>query len=90
MKWFADKEGKIVEMKGTKKIESLGSFHKITVNKKVGDKAVFARNGGRSVFNLFLYNEDRSKLLADIRRVEKMIHIKIAARKSPTRKKRAT
>jgi hypothetical protein len=85
LKWFADKEGTITEMKGTKKIEQLESFHKITINKKVGDRAVFARNGGRSVFNLLMYNDDRSKLLADIRRVEKMIHIKIASRKSPAK-----
>jgi biotin carboxylase len=87
LKWFADKEGTITEMKGTKKIEQLESFHKITINKKVGDRAVFARNGGRSVFNLLMYNDDRSKLLADIRRVEKMIHIKIASRKSPAKER---
>jgi S-sulfo-L-cysteine synthase (3-phospho-L-serine-dependent) len=80
MKWFAPKEGPIVEMKGVKRIEQLESFHSITVNKKIGDKAVFARNGGRSVFNLFLYNAERSKLLADIRRVEKMVDIKIKTR----------
>ncbi len=77
IKWFASFEGKIIEMKGIKKIEQLESFHRIDVNKKVGDKAVFARNGGRSVFNLFLKNEDRSKLLADIRRVEQMVKIKV-------------
>jgi hypothetical protein len=80
MKWFAAKEGKISEMKGIKKIEQLESFHSIAVNKKVGDRAVFARNGGRSVFNLFLKNEDRSKLLADIRRVEQLVEIKVAVR----------
>lgn len=77
MKWFASAEGKIVEMKGIKKIEHLESFHKITVNKKIGDKAVFARKGGRSIFNLFLHNADRSKLLADIRRVEQLVAIKV-------------
>lgn len=78
MKWFAAKEGQITEMKGVKRIEQLESFHHIDVNKKVGDKAIFARNGGRSVFNLFLYNADRSRLLADIRRVEKMVEVKVA------------
>lgn len=80
MKWFADKEGKIIEMKGVKKIEELESFHSIAVNKKIGDRAIFARNGGRSVFNLFMYNDDRSKLLADIRRAEQLVKIKIAPR----------
>lgn len=80
MKWFAKQEGKITEMKGTKKIEQLESFHSIEINKKIGDRSVFARNGGRSVFNLFLHNKDRSKLLADIRRVEQLVKIKILAR----------
>jgi biotin carboxylase len=82
MKWFAKKEGKITELKGIKKIEQLESFHKIEVNKKVGDRAIFARNGGRSVFNLFLYNAERSKLLADIRRAEQLVHIKVAGRQN--------
>jgi len=81
MKWFASKEGKISEMKGIKKIEQLESFYKIDVNKKIGDRATFARNGGRSVFNLFMKNEDRSKLLADIRRVEQLVEIKVASKK---------
>jgi hypothetical protein len=38
---------------------------------------VFARNGGRSIFNVFLYNADRSRLLADIRRLEKLVKIKV-------------
>jgi biotin carboxylase len=80
MKWFAKKEGKITEMKGIKKIADVGSFHSISVNKKIGDRSVFAKNGGRSVFNLYMYNTDRSKLLADIRRVEQMVEVKIAAR----------
>lgn len=76
-KYFASNEGAIVETKGIKKLESLDSFHHIAVNKKVGDRAVFARNGGRSIFNLFLYNKDRSQLLADIRRLEKMVDVKV-------------
>ncbi len=77
MKWFAEKEGVILEMKGVVKLKDLKSFHKIVVNKKVGDRAVFAKNGGRSIFNLFLYNTDRAALLADIRRVEQLIEIKV-------------
>jgi hypothetical protein len=77
IKHFAVKEGRIAEMKGIKKIETLKSFHSISVNKKVGDRSIFAKNGGRSVFNAVFYNADRSKLLADIRRLEKMVHIKV-------------
>ena len=78
MKWFANKEGRIIEMKGIKKIEQLESFHSIVVNKKNGDRAIFARHGGRSIFNLFLHNQERSKLLADIRRVEQLVKIKVS------------
>lgn len=77
MKWFLPKEGVISEMKGIKKIEQLDSFHKIEVNLKIGDRATFARNGGSSVFNLYLANNDRSKLLADIRRIEQTVKIKL-------------
>jgi hypothetical protein len=80
MKWYADKEGIIIEMKGVKKVEELDSFQSIVLGKKVGNRAMFARNGGRAIFKLFMYNADRSKLLADIRRVEQMVQIKIAAR----------
>ena len=80
MKWFAKKEGNIVEMQGIKKLEQVESFESITLNKKIGDRSVFARNGGRSIFNLYLYNEDRSKLLADIRRIEKLVKIKVGAK----------
>ncbi len=80
MKWFAKSEGIIIEMKGIKKIEQLESFHSIIFNKKIGEKALFSKNGGKSIFNLFLYNHDRAKLLADIRRVEQLVEIKIAVR----------
>ena len=82
MKWFAATEGRITEMKGIKKIEQLESFHRIELNKKIGDRSVFARNGGRSIFNLFLKNADRSKLLADIRRVEQMVKVKVVGREA--------
>ncbi len=84
MKWFAPKEGKIIEMKGIKKIEQLASFHSIAINKKIGDRAIFARNGGRSIFNVFLYNDDRALLLADIRRIEKMVDVKVQTRAKKT------
>ncbi len=85
IKWYSDKEGKILEMKGIKKIEALKSFHSIQVNKKVGDRAVFARHGGRSIFNVFLYNKTRSDLLADIRRLEKLVKIKVESRNGKTK-----
>lgn len=82
MKWYAGNEGIITEMKGIKKIEQLESFHRILIDKKVGDRFIFARNGGRAIFKLFLKNPDRSKLLADIRRVEQMVKIKVVGREA--------
>ena len=80
MKYFAEKEGKITGLTGIKKIEELESFYSIKVNKKIGDRSVFAKNGGRSIFNAVLYNAERSHLLADIRRIEQMVKIKVEGR----------
>jgi hypothetical protein len=77
LKWFPEKEGVIEKLKGIKKIQNLKSFVAITVNKKVGDRCHFAKNGGKAVFDVTLYNDERSKLLADIRRVEQLVEIKI-------------
>lgn len=77
---FADDEGYITEMRGVKKINELDSFYSISFGKKIGDKAMFAKNGGKSIFNVFLFNNDRAKLLADIRRIEKMVKIKVSKR----------
>ena len=77
LKWFPKKEGVVTELKGIKKIRELNSVVEVVMNKRVGDRARFAKNGGKAVFNVTLYNKDRSKLLADIRRIEKSIHIKV-------------
>jgi len=90
MKYFAAKEGTIIETKGIKKIEELESFQSIVVNKKAGDRSVFARNGGRSIFNAVLYNDDRSKLLADIRRIEQTVSVKVGNGKKAVKGKKTT
>lgn len=75
MKFFAKKEGKLTKLLGIKKVESLKSFKEIKINKKKGDMCRYAKNGGKSVFNLIMFNKSRSSLLADIRRVEKEVKI---------------
>lgn len=75
MKFFAKKEGRMTKLSGIKRIQELESFKKIYLNKKVGDLCTFAKNGGSSVFNIILFNKERSKLLADIRRMEQMVDI---------------
>lgn len=77
MKWFAKKEGRLVTIRGIKKAKSLESFYDIAINKQKGDICRFAKHGGISVFNITLHNKDRSKLLADIRRLEQNVKIVI-------------
>lgn len=77
LKWFSKKEGVITKLKGIKKIQELKSFYDINVMKKVGDRCHYAKNGGKAVFTVTLYNRERSKLLADIRRIEQGVEIQI-------------
>jgi len=75
MKFFAKKEGRLTKLKGIKKAQKLASFKTIKINKHIGDMCTYAKNGGGSVFNIIMFNKERSKLLADIRRLEQMIVI---------------
>ena len=77
LKWYPRQEGELIKLKGIKKIQELKSFVSISVIKKIGDRCRFAKNGGKAVFVVTLYNIERSKLLADIRRIEQAIDIKI-------------
>lgn len=90
MKYFASKEGVIAETKGIKKIEELESFHSVVINKRVGDRSIFAKNGGRAIFTAVLYNKERSRLLADIRRIEQMVDVKVGNGKKTVKKKATT
>lgn len=80
MKFFAKKEGRLTKLAGIKKAQELGSFQKIYIHKKLGEPCHFAKNGGSSVFDIILFNKERSKLLADVRRLEQMIKIETSAR----------
>lgn len=75
MKFFAPKEGRLKKLTGIKKSQELTSFKKIMVHKKIGELCRYAKHGGSSVFDIILFNKERSKLLADIRRLEQMIKI---------------
>ncbi len=77
-KFFAHTEGYIKSIIGIKKAQELASFYSIVINKQVGDRVVFAKNGGKSVFNITLFNKDRSLLLADMRRLEQLIKIEVS------------
>ncbi|MBI4087137.1 ATP-grasp domain-containing protein [Candidatus Kaiserbacteria bacterium] len=77
LKYYPDKEGVIMELKGIKKVRELKSFRSISMYKKVGEKSVFATHGGTAVLSVALANPDRSKLLADVRRVEKLLKVMV-------------
>ena len=77
LKIFAKKEGKISSINGFKKVEALESLVRIKQAKQKGDRAKFAKNGGKAVFTMVMHNADRSKLLADVRRMEKELVINI-------------
>ena len=74
-KFFARQEGKLVTIKGLKKLRELESYVNTVVYKKKGDKCLFAKNGGSVVMEVTLYNKERARLQADIRRMERAIEI---------------
>ncbi len=77
MQFYPPKKGRLAKLEGIKKIRHLESFSRVNLKKKVGDMCDFARNGDDPIFDLVLFNKDRSKLLADVRRVEKTVKIQI-------------
>ena len=72
---YAKKEGTLTKLTGIKKIQDLLSFESVKINKKIGTFCRYAKNGGDCVVTVTLFNKDRSKLLADIRRMEQTLII---------------
>ncbi len=81
MKMYPKTEGKIIKISGLEEIQRLESYQKHDQNSKVGDEALFALHGGMSVIDVYLANKDRSKLIADNRRVEKLLDIQVTTQK---------
>lgn len=77
LKWYPKKSGRITKLKGIKKCQELQSFVDIKMIKKIGDMCQFAKHGGKAVFTITLFNAERPKLLADIRRTEQLIDVQI-------------
>jgi biotin carboxylase len=73
--FYPRKEGIIKKIKGMKKAKLLASHDHSWIRKKVGERSKFSKHGGKSVVSVTLFNKDRSDLLADIRRLEKMVEI---------------
>jgi biotin carboxylase len=77
MQFYPRHKGRLISLKGINKVRKLESFSRIEIKKKIGDMCDFARNGDDPVFDIVLFNKDRSKLLADIRRLEQTVKIQV-------------
>ena len=75
LQFFAKDEGIITNLIGLKKAQELESVYELEVHKKIGERAYYVKHGGKNIFHVVLFNKDRSKLLADIRRLEQMVKI---------------
>jgi biotin carboxylase len=81
LKFYARKKGRLINIVGINKVRKLDSFVNLKQYKQKGDMCDFARNGDNSVFDIVLFNKNRSKILADIRRIEKSVEIQVTGLK---------
>ncbi len=75
LKVYPKQEGKITKILGKAKVLKLESFQKLVQKAKKGDSVKFAKNGGDSVFTVYLSHPERGVLLGDVRRVEEFFEI---------------
>lgn len=85
LNFYSKDKGRLQSLQGINKIRQLASFSRLDVKKKIGDMCDFARNGDVPIFDVTLFNKSRSNLLADVRRLEKAVQIKV---KKPVRTKK--
>jgi hypothetical protein len=81
MQFYPRSKGRLKGIVGINKVRKLESFSRLELKKQIGDMCDFARNGDDPVFDIVLFNKSRSRLLADIRRLEKSVTIQIATPK---------
>ena len=77
MRFYPPKEGIIKKISGLRNVEKYESVKKVRQKLKVGEKVVFAKNGGTGVVDITLFHFDRSQILADIRRIEKTLKVTV-------------
>ena len=75
IKFFAREEGIITKIIGIKKAALLPSFIETVQLLKKGDRARFAKNGGKYIFRVTLFNENKAQFIEDKRRLEQMVNI---------------
>lgn len=85
MQMYAHNKGRLLRIEGVNKIRKLESFNRVDLKKSIGDMCDFARNGDDPVLDLVLFNKERSKLLADIRRIEQTLRIHVKRPKRTTK-----
>jgi len=81
LKFYGKTEGILKKIEGIRKINKLESFKEVKIIRSIGEDCKFAKHGGKGVADVVLFNPDRSHLLADVRRVEKMFKITIGTNK---------
>lgn len=77
LQFYPRTKGRLQALEGINRVRKLESYERIEIKKKIGDLCDFARNGDDPVFDIVLFNKDRSRLLADIRRLERTVKIRI-------------
>jgi hypothetical protein len=77
LRYYPDSEGVIKSIVGLKMVKNLESVVRVTQKLKLGDKVVYSKNGGKGVFDIVLKNPDRAHLLADIRRIESGLKVRV-------------
>ncbi len=78
LQFYSYQKGRLQSLEGVNKVRKLESFSRIDIKKRIGDMCDFASNGDDPVFTIVLFNPNRSRLLADIRRLEKSVQIKVS------------
>ncbi len=73
---FPEKKGVIKSIKGIKKIRQMKSFFDISIDKKVGEYAGFAKDGYTNVLYVILKNKNKDSFYKDFNRIRKIIQIK--------------
>lgn len=76
IKFYPRTTGKLTALKGIKKVTGMSSVFHIRQNKKVGDFCGLSRYGHPYVLGVTLATDTRSKLLGELRKVEKAVEIK--------------
>lgn len=74
---YADMEGTITSISGLDEARKLESAFRLDLNTKVGDKSVFASNGGVYIADGVFYNPDEDKLEKDIAQMRDILQFKV-------------